>query len=166
MDRIEFEVRQHMAPETSGSYGWKFLRDILGVYAQLGGCPCHKREKAYRCTTVYQKSHTRGRTLRDQRQRSGQMGEALSRDGKLRGQGVWRQHLATGGVRGFPAHAYYEQPDLTLDEIITIMRKYKITGKCTSVWRFFQRHRPRNDAPGLIVASIICIVARRRSTRS
>jgi hypothetical protein len=58
-----------------------------------------------------------------------------------------------------------EQPDLTLDEIVTIMRKYKIPGKRTSVWRFFQRHRPRNDAPGLMVASIICSVARRRSTR-
>jgi transposase len=34
-----------------------------------------------------------------------------------------------------------EQPDLTLDEIVTIMRKHKIRGKRTSVWRFFQRHK-------------------------
>jgi transposase len=34
-----------------------------------------------------------------------------------------------------------EQPDLTLDEIVTIMRKHKISGKRTSAWRFFQRHK-------------------------
>ena len=34
-----------------------------------------------------------------------------------------------------------KQPDLTLDEIVTIMRKHRIPGKRTSVWRFFQRHK-------------------------
>src|ERR1700730_17087391 len=34
-----------------------------------------------------------------------------------------------------------EQPDLTLDEVVAIMRKQKIPGKRTAVWRFFQRHK-------------------------
>jgi transposase len=34
-----------------------------------------------------------------------------------------------------------QQPDLTLDEIVAIMRKHKIPGKRTAVWRFFQRHK-------------------------
>jgi transposase len=29
-----------------------------------------------------------------------------------------------------------EQPDLTLDEVVAIMRKHKVPGKRTSVWRF------------------------------
>jgi transposase len=34
-----------------------------------------------------------------------------------------------------------EQPDLTLDEVICAMRKCKIRGSRTAVWRFFQRHK-------------------------
>jgi len=34
-----------------------------------------------------------------------------------------------------------DQPDLTLDEIVAVMRKQKIPGKRTAVWRFFQRHK-------------------------
>ena len=34
-----------------------------------------------------------------------------------------------------------EQPDLTLDEVICAMRKCKIPGSRTAVWRFFQRHK-------------------------
>jgi transposase len=34
-----------------------------------------------------------------------------------------------------------EQPDLTLDEVVAIMRKHKVPGKRTSVWRFFRRHK-------------------------
>lgn len=34
-----------------------------------------------------------------------------------------------------------EQPDLTLDEVICAMRKCKIAGSRTAVWRFFQRHK-------------------------
>lgn len=33
------------------------------------------------------------------------------------------------------------QPDLTLDEVVSAMRKDKIPGSRTAVWRFFQRHR-------------------------
>jgi transposase len=32
------------------------------------------------------------------------------------------------------------QPDLTLDEVVLAMRKRKIAGSRTAVWRFFQRH--------------------------
>ena len=33
-----------------------------------------------------------------------------------------------------------EQPDLTLDEIVAAMRKLRIRGSRTAVWRFFARH--------------------------
>jgi transposase len=34
-----------------------------------------------------------------------------------------------------------EQPDLTLDEVVAAMRKHRIAGSRTAVWRFFQRHK-------------------------
>ena len=33
------------------------------------------------------------------------------------------------------------QPDLTLDEVVCAMRKSKVAGSRTAVWRFFQRHK-------------------------
>jgi transposase len=33
------------------------------------------------------------------------------------------------------------QPDLTLDEVVSAMRKRRIAGSRTAVWRFFQRHK-------------------------
>jgi transposase len=33
------------------------------------------------------------------------------------------------------------EPDLTLDEVVSTMRKQKIPGSRTAVWRFFQRHK-------------------------
>jgi transposase len=33
-----------------------------------------------------------------------------------------------------------KQPDLTLDEVILAMRKHRIPGSRTAVWRFFERH--------------------------
>ena len=33
-----------------------------------------------------------------------------------------------------------EQPDLTLDEIVAAMRKRRIAGSRSAVWRFFERH--------------------------
>jgi transposase len=33
-----------------------------------------------------------------------------------------------------------EQPDMTLDEIVAAMRKQKIAGSRSAVWRFFDRH--------------------------
>ncbi|MGB6619531.1 MAG: helix-turn-helix domain-containing protein, partial [Xanthobacteraceae bacterium] len=32
-----------------------------------------------------------------------------------------------------------QQPDLTLDEVICAMRKHKVAGSRTAVWRFFRR---------------------------
>ena len=32
------------------------------------------------------------------------------------------------------------EPDLTLDEVVGVMRELKIPGSRTAVWRFFQRH--------------------------
>lgn len=34
-----------------------------------------------------------------------------------------------------------ERPDLTLDEVVAAMRKHKIPGSRTAVWRFFERHK-------------------------
>jgi hypothetical protein len=33
-----------------------------------------------------------------------------------------------------------EQPDLTLDEIVAVMRKQKISGSRTALFRFLERH--------------------------
>jgi len=33
-----------------------------------------------------------------------------------------------------------KQPDLTLDEVVSVMRKRKIPGSRSAVWRFFRRH--------------------------
>jgi transposase len=34
-----------------------------------------------------------------------------------------------------------EQPDLMLDEVVSAMRRHKVPGSRTAVWRFFQRHK-------------------------
>jgi len=34
-----------------------------------------------------------------------------------------------------------ERADLTLDEVVFAMRKHKIPGSRTAVWRFFERHK-------------------------
>ena len=34
-----------------------------------------------------------------------------------------------------------DEPDLTLDEVLSAMRKHKVPGSRTAVWRFFQRHK-------------------------
>jgi transposase len=34
-----------------------------------------------------------------------------------------------------------KQPDLTLDEVVSAMRKQRIPGSRSAVWRFFQRHK-------------------------
>jgi putative transposase len=33
------------------------------------------------------------------------------------------------------------EPDLTLDDVVCAMRKHKVPGSRTAVWRFFQRHK-------------------------
>jgi hypothetical protein len=32
------------------------------------------------------------------------------------------------------------EPDLTLDEVVSVMRELKISGSRMAIWRFFQRH--------------------------
>jgi transposase len=34
-----------------------------------------------------------------------------------------------------------KQPDLTLEEVVTAMRRQRIAGSRTAVWRFFERHK-------------------------
>jgi transposase len=52
-----------------------------------------------------------------------------------------------GSVSPLEEHAEFllalieEQSDLTLDEIVLAMRKHKVPGSRTAVWRFFQRHK-------------------------
>jgi transposase len=54
--------------------------------------------------------------------------------------------LRGGSTSPLEAHAdtllrlIAEQPDLTLDEVVSAMRKRRILGSRTAVWRFFARH--------------------------
>ena len=68
------------------------------------------------------------------------MGFFLSGDWKLCGQAARREHVAVGEAFGLLLALIEEQPDLTLDEIVCAMRKQRISGSRTSVWRFFKRH--------------------------
>ena len=68
---------------------------------------------------------------------------------------IWMQRFEeTGSVAAKPSggstsplekHAEFlltliaEQPDMTLDEIVAVMRKRKIAGSRSAVWRFFAR---------------------------
>ena len=68
---------------------------------------------------------------------------------------IWAQRWEqTGSVAAMPSggstspleeHAEFllglivEQPDLTLDEIVAAMRKKRIPGSRSAVWRFFER---------------------------
>jgi len=51
-----------------------------------------------------------------------------------------------GSISPLEAHADFllrligAQPDLTLDEIVAAMRKRRIGGSRSAVWRFFERH--------------------------
>jgi transposase len=51
-----------------------------------------------------------------------------------------------GSTSPLEAHAEWllvmvaERPDLTLDEIVAAMRKRRVPGSRTAVWRFFARH--------------------------
>lgn len=52
-----------------------------------------------------------------------------------------------GSISPLEKHAAFllglieEQPDLTLDEVVAAMRRNKVAGSRTAVWRFFQRHK-------------------------
>jgi transposase len=60
---------------------------------------------------------------------------------------VARPSARGGSVSPLEEHAEFllalidEQPDLTLDEVISAMRRHKVPGSRTAVWRFFQRHK-------------------------
>jgi hypothetical protein len=86
--------------------------------------------------------------LRSQRQYGGNLGEVLSQDRPLQRHAARREHLAVGAARGVFAGSHRDEPDLTLDEVLSAMRKHKIPGSRTAVWRFFQRHKIRS-APRL-----------------
>ena len=51
-----------------------------------------------------------------------------------------------GSISPLEVHADFllvliaDQPDLTLDEIVAAMRKRRIAGSRSAVWRFFERH--------------------------
>src|SRR5262249_31272595 len=57
-----------------------------------------------------------------------------------------RAKLSGGSTSPLEGHVEWllalvaEQPDLTLDEIVVAMRKQRIPGSRTAVWRFFERH--------------------------
>lgn len=52
-----------------------------------------------------------------------------------------------GGSSPLERHAAFlltlieAQPDLTLDEVVLAMRKRRLAGSRTAVWRFFRRHK-------------------------
>ena len=55
------------------------------------------------------------------------MGKVLSRHGELRREAAQREHTLVA-----------DQPDLTLDEVVSAMHKRGIAGSRSEVWRFFQ----------------------------
>ena len=52
-----------------------------------------------------------------------------------------------GSISPLQEHAEFllalieDKSDLTLDEVVCAMRKHKVAGSRTAVWRFFQRHK-------------------------
>ena len=77
---------------------------------------------------------------RGERQLGDQMDAALKRNGKHCGQAERRQHLAAEAHAAVLLGLIAEQPDLTLDEIVAVIRKRRIAGSRSAVWRFFKRH--------------------------
>ena len=51
------------------------------------------------------------------------------------------QTCGDGLLRGSKAVVIDAQPDLTLDEVVSVMRRQRISGSRTAVWRFFHRHK-------------------------
>ena len=55
--------------------------------------------------------------------------------------------LRGGSISPLEKHAAFllalidAQPDLTLDEVVSVMRRQRISGSRTAVWRFFHRHK-------------------------
>lgn len=65
---------------------------------------------------------------------------------RWRDTGYARAKLSGGSTSPLEEHVEWllalvaKQPDLTLDEIVVAMRKQRIPGSRTAVWRFFERH--------------------------
>ena len=77
---------------------------------------------------------------RGERQLGDQVDGALKGSRKHCGQAERRQHLALEEHADFLLGLIAEQPDLTLDEIVAVMRKRRIAGSRSAVWRFFNRY--------------------------
>jgi transposase len=65
---------------------------------------------------------------------------------RWRDTGSARAKLSGGSTSPLEEHVEWllalvaKQPDLTLDEIVAAMRKQRIPGSRTAIWRFFERH--------------------------
>ena len=68
------------------------------------------------------------------------MGEVLSRDWELRSQAARRSASPLEVHAPWLLTLIEEQPDLTLDEVVSAMHKHGIAGSRTAVWSFFKRH--------------------------
>ena len=61
--------------------------------------------------------------------------------------GSWAAKPRGGSISPLEKHADFllalidAQADLTLDEVASVMRRQRIPGSRTAVWRFFQRHK-------------------------
>jgi transposase len=69
------------------------------------------------------------------------MGSSLPNGWKLRGQARGGSTSQLEKYANFLLTLIEGQPDLTLDEVVCAMRKRKLPGSRTAVWRFFQRHK-------------------------
>jgi transposase len=69
------------------------------------------------------------------------MDAALVHNRKRRGKAERRKKLAIGGAPQWLLALVADKPDLTLDEIVIAMRKRRIAGSRSAVWRFFNRRK-------------------------
>ena len=69
-----------------------------------------------------------------------QMDAAAAGNRKYSPQAERGQHLAPEAHADFLLVLIADRPDLTLDEIVAAMRKRRIAGSRSAVWRFFERH--------------------------
>ena len=78
--------------------------------------------------------------VRREPQFGNQMDAAAAGNRKHRRQAERGQHLVAGAHADFLLRLIGEQQDLTLDEVVAAMRKRRIAGSRSAVWRFFERH--------------------------
>ena len=65
----------------------------------------------------------------------------LARQRKLDGPATRRKHFSLEKHANWLLALIAKQPDLTLDEVLAAMRKRRIAGSRTALWRFFARHK-------------------------